>query len=199
MLSSIHPLGERSRHNRYGLTASAFIVGATLGGIVLGSSSAVAGAVAGLAVPLSEANALAAGIAVALVGAVGDAVRGGRPLPRPQRQVNEDWLTTYRGWVYGVGFGFQLGIGVVTYITTLGVASTIGIAFLTGRPVVGAVIGAAFGLSRGLTVLGVAHVRDPTSLRRFHERMAASVGSMRRLTVVAQAVVTLVVLATVVL
>ena len=39
---------------------------------------------------------------------------GGRALPSVQRQVNEDWLVEFRGWVYGFGFGAQLGAGVAT-------------------------------------------------------------------------------------
>jgi hypothetical protein len=35
----------------------------------------------------------------------------GSGCPSWQRQVDERWLTTYRGWVYGAGFGFQLGAG----------------------------------------------------------------------------------------
>ena len=32
--------------------------------------------------------------------------------------MNEEWLTSYRGWVYGAGFGAQLGTGVVTIVTS---------------------------------------------------------------------------------
>ena len=38
MLSSIHPLGERGKGNRFGLTATAFVVGATLGGATTGAA-----------------------------------------------------------------------------------------------------------------------------------------------------------------
>ena len=34
---------------------------------------------------------------------------GGFRLPSHTRQVNEAWLDEYRGWVYGGGFGWQIG------------------------------------------------------------------------------------------
>ena len=36
MLSSITPFGERGRHNRFGVTATAFVIGAISGGTALG-------------------------------------------------------------------------------------------------------------------------------------------------------------------
>ena len=37
------------------------------------------------------------------------------------RQVNQDWLLNYRSWVYGGGFGWQIGAGVTTYVMTAAV------------------------------------------------------------------------------
>ena len=39
-------------------------------------------------------------------------------MPGPRRQVNERWLDEYRGWVYGLGFGAQLGLGVSTVVSS---------------------------------------------------------------------------------
>ena len=39
-----------------------------------------------------------------------------RTVPGPRRQVDERWLDRYRGWVYGVGYGSQLGLGIVTVV-----------------------------------------------------------------------------------
>ena len=47
MLSTITPIGERGRGNRFGRTAVWFILGATLGGAVLGLGAAVLAAVVG--------------------------------------------------------------------------------------------------------------------------------------------------------
>src|SRR5436190_5073676 len=116
MLGSITPLGERSRGKRWGITVTAFALAATAAGAGLG---AVLGAAGGL-VELSataRTGLLAAAVAVAV--AV-DLVPGLRA-PGPRRQVNEAWLQRYRGWVYGAGFGLQLGLGVTTIVSTAAV------------------------------------------------------------------------------
>ena len=114
MLSSIHPLGERGKGNRFTVTATAFVVGAVAGGATTGT---LFGAVGLLVAPV-----LTDAVAVGALGLVAVAAawfeRSGRALPSVPRQVNEDWLNEYRGWVYGAGFGFQLGAGVLTYITS---------------------------------------------------------------------------------
>ena len=46
---------------------------------------------------------------------------GGFRLPWHHRQVNEQWLDHYRPWLYGVGFGWQIGCGLATYIMTASV------------------------------------------------------------------------------
>jgi len=186
MLSSIHPLGERTRHNIWGITVGAFIVGAVAGGIMLGVLAGGVGGVGHMLIPWSPRNAFVAAIGVVGLATVGDLLRGSRALPWPQRQVNEDWLTTYRGWVYGAGFGFQLGGGLFTYITTLAVLATIAVAVLSASVLVGAVIGAAFGLFRGLAVLTTSRVSDPLALRSFHAGMARLAQPVRFLALAAQ-------------
>ena len=86
MLSSIHPLGERGKQNRFGLTAGAFVVGATIGGLVTGAVAGVVGLPLDLA--LSDDAAVVLVAVVALATAVAEA-RGTR-LPSVPRQVNED-------------------------------------------------------------------------------------------------------------
>jgi len=56
MLASIHPLGERARHNRWIVTVTAYVVASTLGGATLGAAAGSAGALAslpGLRVPFN--------------------------------------------------------------------------------------------------------------------------------------------------
>src|SRR4051812_45763996 len=185
MLSSITPLGERGRNNRYAFTASAHILGAIIGGAVIG---AVAG---GLGSPLHlSARASAAVLVVLAVAAVVLELHlGGLRLPTIRRQVNEDWLGAYRGWVYGGGFGLQLGMGVATIVTTAAVYLMTGIAVLTGSVAMGAAVGAMFGAVRGSTVLATAHVHDPETLRSFHRRLHESASLAARLTVASEAAV----------
>lgn len=169
MLASITPLGERGRNNRFARTATAYVIGSTLGGLAIG---ALAGALGWLAAPSSRTAAVFV-VAVSLAAAAADLSLGGLRLPTVHRQVNEDWLTAYRGWVYGLGFGFQLGLGVVTIVTTAAVYAALADAVLTGSVWGGLAIGATFGLVRGLAVFAGARIVRLDQLTRLHRRFAA--------------------------
>jgi hypothetical protein len=92
-------------------------------------------------------------------------------LPSWQRQVDEQWLGRYRGWVYGLGFGAQLGFGVVTIITSATVYAVVLVALWSGELPVGLVLGGAFGLVRALPVLATRRAQEPASLRRLLARV----------------------------
>ncbi|HUL85758.1 MAG TPA: sulfite exporter TauE/SafE family protein [Actinomycetota bacterium] len=164
MLGSITPLGERGRGSRWWLTTTAYVVGSVVGGVAMGALAGAIGAAAFSSIGLTArlvvlAAAVGAGLLVDL-GVVGVA------LPTVHRQVDEAWRTRYRGWVWGLGFGLQLGTGVVTIVTTSAVYATWLAAALTGGVKTGAVVGLVFGLSRALPVLTVARVRRPDQLLR---------------------------------
>jgi hypothetical protein len=165
MLSSIHPLGERARHNRWSVTAAAYIVSSIAGGAVVGAASGTVGGLMRLDVPAT--------VAVAIAGAViaAELIAPGRRWPGLRRQVNEDWLVRYRGWVYGSGFGLQLGTGIVTQITTTAIYGWIVCAALTAEPSTGAAIGAIFGLVRAAPLLLLRRVNTADELRTFHVRL----------------------------
>jgi len=164
MLASITPLGERARGSRWGLTVAFYVASATVAGAAIG---ALAGALGALAWSGDEGLELrAALLAGALVAGLALDLRG--RLPTLRRQVNEDWLREYRGWVYGAGFGGQLGLGVTTIVTTSLVYATLIAAFLSAGVVRGLAVGAAFGLARGATLLVGAWVRQPADLSRLH-------------------------------
>jgi hypothetical protein len=168
MLGSITPLGERSRGRRWGITVTAFALAATAAGAGL---SAVLGAFGGL-VDLSAAvrtGLLAAAVAVAVAVDLAPGLRA----PGPRRQVNEAWLHRYRGWVYGAGFGLQLGLGVTTIVSTAAVYATGAAAFLAGSAAAGALVGGAFGLARAATLLAAGGVREPAALATLDRRLVA--------------------------
>ena len=167
MLSSIHPLGERGKGHRFGVTAGAFLVGAVLGGASTGAVLALLSIPVGAVVSTSVATALIALVAVAA--AIFE--RTGRSLPSVPRQVDEDWLNEYRGWVYGAGFGFQLGAGVLTYITTAAIYVALAASVLSGSPLPALGIMTTFGLTRGLTLLPARSIRSPQRLIEFHQRL----------------------------
>lgn len=167
MLSSIHPLGERGKGNRFGVTAGAFVLGAALGGASTGALLAL------VSVPVRAVTPPAVATALIALAAVAAAVfeRTGRSLPSLPRQVDEDWLNEYRGWVYGAGFGFQLGAGVLTYITTAAVYVALAASMLSGSPLASLGIMTAFGLTRGLTLVPARSIRSPQRLVEFHQRL----------------------------
>src|SRR5688572_18607554 len=167
MLSTVTPIAERGRGHRFWVTATWFVVGSLLGGACLGGLAAL-GALA--LAPLSTTAALAVAGGLALVGALIDAgVAGVRP-PFFKRQLDDAWLDRYRGWVYGLGFGWQIGVGFATYIMTTAVPVTALLAALTGSPPIALAVGLAFGLVRGLAILGSAPATTPAALARLHRR-----------------------------
>jgi hypothetical protein len=92
-------------------------------------------------------------------------------VPGPRRQVDERWLDRYRGWVYGLGYGAQLGTGLVTVVVSSAVYVVPLAALLSADPLAGTVIGGLAGALRGLTVLTAVRVTTPARLVAFHARM----------------------------
>lgn len=169
MLSTITPLGERARGHRFAVTAGWFVAGAVLGGLCLGAlGAALAAAVAAGGLPAG----LRVGIAAALLlaGAVLDAGVGGLRLPIHRRQVNERWLDRYRCGVYGLGFGWQIGSGLATYIMTAGVYLVVVLGGLGADPWAALALGAFFGAVRGLAVLTGRRLTTSAALAAFHRR-----------------------------
>ena len=183
MLSSIHPLGERARHNRWALTAAAFTFGAVASGSLVGMALGTLGSVAA---PLQGSSLLLTTAAGALV-AGGLDMTGVKP-PGPRRQVNETWIGAYRGWVYGGGFGLQLGLGVATYVVTWGVIATYLAALATVSPTQGALVGATFGVGRSLSLWLAGYVDRPSRLTGFNRRLASAGPAIRKASAVAFAV-----------
>jgi sulfite exporter TauE/SafE len=157
MLSSISPFGERARASRWWLTTTAYVVSSVLGGLALGLLSSLVGSVVPDPWRLSPA-AFAVAAVLLLVGLALDLRLGGLDLPSWRRQVDEAWIGRYRGWVVGVGFGAQLGFGVVTIVTSSTTYAVVVLALLSGTPWVGALLGVVFGLVRSLPLVLMARV-----------------------------------------
>ena len=156
MLTSITPLGERGRGNRYAVTLSAYVLGCLLGGATTGTLLGLVGS----ALPTLPVL-LLAGIAC-LAACLAD-VAGWMPLGR--RQVDEDWLTRYRGWVYGFGFGYQLGLGVVTIVTSAATVAVLALALLTQSAAAGLAVGLVFGGVRAVPALLLGRAASHGELR----------------------------------
>jgi hypothetical protein len=165
MLSSISPLGERARGSRWWLTTAAYVLGSLGGGLVLGLLAASVGALVPAAVR-GSAIVLGAAAVLVLVGLAFDLGLRGGAVPSWRRQVDVAWLDAYRGWVMGVGFGAQLGFGLVTIITSATTYAVVLLAALGGDAVVGLLVGGTFGLVRALPSLLMARVTDRDALHR---------------------------------
>lgn len=100
-------------------------------------------------------------------------------MPSWRRQVDERWLTAYRGWVYGLGFGVQLGFGLVTIITSTSTYAVVLLAALSGQVGAGLAIGGTFGLVRALPSLLMVRVQDREQLHTVFDRIERWAGSMR--------------------
>ncbi len=162
MLSSIHPLGERSRNNRWAVTITAFTLGSVAAAAAVG---AALGAVGSFLDPPTW-------VIMAVVAVTGLLDLLGVAPPGPERQVNERWIDTYRGTVYGFGFGAQLGAGLATFVVSWGVFAVLAAELLSGSASGGAIIGTAFGLGRAAMPLASGWVDRPTRLTAFHVQLA---------------------------
>jgi len=185
MLASIHPLGERARSRRWGVTVGAYVLGSTAAAALLGAVLGAAGAL----LPLRPAPTALLVVALAATALAFDLHLGGLRLPTVHRQVDKDWLGRYRGWVVGAGFGVQLGLGVVTIVNTAAVYLALALALLTGSAAAGAAVGTTFGLLRALVILLVAPVRGPDQLRLVLRRVHAWRPLSERIGVAVQALV----------
>ena len=178
MLSQITPVAEAGRGHRFTRTAAWFIVGAILGGLSLGAATALGAKVFAVLGAGSRAE-IASISGCAFAAAAVDAHLFGFGPPFLRRQVNEAWLSDYRSWVYGGGFGWQIGAGVTTYVMTAAVPLMIVVGVLSGNPTTALAIGVTFGLARGLAVLPGARLRTSTALIAFHRRFDAWSGPVR--------------------
>jgi hypothetical protein len=170
MLTSITPLGERGRGSRWGVTFAFMLLGGAAGGAAAGLLAGALGSLV-LGDDADAARLVVLGVLLAVAIAF-DLGLGGLRLPTVRRQVDERWLTAYRGWVYGLAFGFQLGTGIATIVSTAAVYVALAACLLTGDPLLGAAIGALFGIARAATLLAAVRVTDPPRLVDLGSRLA---------------------------
>ncbi|HEX4866341.1 MAG TPA: hypothetical protein VFV32_01820 [Acidimicrobiales bacterium] len=188
MLSTITPLGEQARGNRWSRSATWFVAGAVLGGATLGAGAAGLAAIMA-ALDLSDGATIGAAAVLAAVTIASDLQLGGFRLPSHTRQVNETWLDQFRSWVYGGGFGWQIGVGLATYVTTAAVYLMIALAALGASPLAAFAVVTGFGLVRGLAVLLGAGLTTPQKMMALHRRLEELLPAAQRAVVAVQAVV----------
>lgn len=160
-----------------GTTGSGAAIGASLGGIGQLASPLTSG------LPDVRLVVLAA---LLLAGALLDWKRTPLSLPTIRRQVNADWLDTYRGHVYGFGFGVQLGAGAATIVNSSLLYLSYVAALLTGSVSSGLLIGATFGAVRGAALIPSARVTRQELLARLAVKLDATAEPVRRFVLATQ-------------
>jgi hypothetical protein len=151
-------------------------VGAVIGGAVLGGFTAVASRAVS-SVPAGPRWLAAAAVAAVLV-----LLDAGHRLPAWRRQVDVRWLSEYRGWVVGLGYGVQLGAAVFTVVPTAATWVMLVVAVASASPAVALCICLAFAVVRALPVLALRRVSTVESLRGVHHRLAALAAPVDRTT-----------------
>jgi hypothetical protein len=180
MLTSITPLGERGRGSRWWLTFAFMLIGSAAGGALLGALLGALGQIS-IGPPGDGPGRLYALGALLALGFVSELGVGGLHFPTVRRQVDERWLRAYRGWVYGLGFGFQLGAGVITVVSTTAVYVTFAACLLVGDVWLGLAIGGTFGTVRAATLIAAARVTDTSALLALGARLQRWAPRARRL------------------
>lgn len=182
MLHSITPLGERSRDRNWRVTATAYTLGLVVGGAAFG---ATLGGVGEFVIGRQETTASRVVIAVLLIvlvaaGAAADAGWKGVRLPTSRRQVDQSWLREYRGGVCGLGYGLQLGVGVITVVVASSIYLAVLVAFLSASPFLGGAILGTFGLVKAIPIMFVRRVTEPGAFLRLEKRFASTEAPVAR-------------------
>jgi hypothetical protein len=148
------------------LTAAAF-------GAILGALGGLLGAPFGRA-GLATVAALAAAYAAAELTGVRI------PVPQLRRQVPAWWRTFFGRPVAAALYGAGLGVGFLTYLRHGTLVVVAAAAFASGRPGLGAILVAPFGLVRGLSAATAWDATSPERGRALVDRLAAIPDRWRR-------------------
>jgi cytochrome c biogenesis protein CcdA len=153
--SMVQTIGSALGDGRRGATRAAsvtFGLGAVIGGVITFGGLAELGRLIGDGTTgLREGL----GAALALAAAMAD-WRGVKIAPQIRRQVPERWRwSTPLAFACGL-YGILLGLAFTTFVLAFAVWALAGISFAAGDPLLGAIVGVAFGLGRALPVLWMA-------------------------------------------
>lgn len=183
-LSSVSTLGtglrDRRGRGRTLAATAAFTVAAMAGGCLTFGGAALAGRALGL-----DGDPALAGVAAALALACGVADLRFLPVvPQIPRQVPERVRWHVPLPLTGALYGLLLGLGFTTYLLTYAMWAMAGACLLLGSPLLGAVVGLAFGAGRALPVLLLVGSYESAGTQRFLddlERRPLLLVGMRRI------------------
>ena len=171
MVETITPVVHGGRRGRWGGVLALHVLGAAIAasafGALLGGAGALLGAPWGAAGP-------AAVVAVAALYVAHEVLGVPVPVPQLRRQVPEWWRTYFGPRTSSFLYGLGLGVGFLTYLLhgTLVVVSVAAVA--SGRPIVGALVMAPFGIARGATSSVARRASTPDAHAALVGRLAAA-------------------------
>ena len=154
--SMVETIGSALGDARQGITrlaSATFAVGTLIGGVVTFAGLALFGRLidGGGGSGLREGL----GAALALTAAIAD-WRGLKIAPQIRRQVPESWRWRLPLPLACALYGVLLGLGFTTFVLAFAVWALAGISFASGDPLLGVLVGLAFGAGRALPVLWMA-------------------------------------------
>jgi hypothetical protein len=168
MIETLGPTGHTGGRATTVAACVAFAAGALVGGVItFGSLSALGELLHGA----DDRAAYVVAAVIALAGAVAE-LRASPIVPQVRRQLPEHWRRLMPMPVAGGLYGVLLGLGFTTFVLTFGVWALAGIGFAVGDPVVGVVLGLAFGVGRALPIALTAPFADRSAGIRVTELMA---------------------------
>jgi hypothetical protein len=132
---------------RYALWVCCWVVSHVAGGALLGGALGWLGARLS---PAAQAVGLGAASAGCLAGALHHLGVVELPLPHCPRQVPRAWMFRWPCELTALGYGLQLGSGVLTRIKSASFHAALGLALLCGSAAGGATVLGLFGLARAL-------------------------------------------------
>jgi hypothetical protein len=149
MVETIDPVVHGGRNTSYRFAVFLHALGATLSAGLVGVVLATAGWAIGA--PWGRIGSIIVAV-VALVYMLREALKLPVPIFDRRRQVPEWWRTFYSVRTAAFLYGIGLGAGYFTYLTYGTFVVVSAAAFVSGNPVLGALLTAPFGLARGLSV-----------------------------------------------
>lgn len=171
MVETINPVVHGGRRGGWAVDVCLHVAGATLVagafGAALGAAGRLLGAPWGVGGP-----AIVAALALAYTGAEVAGLR--LPVPQAKRQVPDWWRTFFSRPAFSFLYGVGLGVGFLTYLRRGTLVAVAAFAFASGRPGVGLLVMAPFGLARSGVVLLARRVRTEHEARDLVHRLAES-------------------------
>jgi hypothetical protein len=169
-LSAIDTIGPTGHTGGRRITAAAcatFLPGAIAGGVITFGSLALLGEL------LHGAGGRAAYVVAAGIAVLATAleVRGKRIVPQIRRQLPEHWRRVMPMPLAAALYGVLLGLGFTTFVLSFGVWALAGVSLAVGDPVIGLVLGAAFGIGRAIPIVALAPLSGSATGTRATELM----------------------------